>query len=146
MTVEWTAALETGIPQIDRQHQELVGMINEMESALVNAETIAVLNDILPRLKVYAMFHFGEEEVLLAQAAEGTEFAEHHHQEHQNFVRELERLVASRSQQSDEELAEVLMMYLADWLVLHISGTDRTLARMLLDRATPAQALVSIRA
>lgn len=133
----WTPAMETGIPQIDVQHQELVHMINEIEAAHASGQSTMALDALLPRLTVYALFHFGEEEVLLAQVAEGTTFAENHMQEHHDFSDEIHRLIASRSRQSDHDLAEVLTLYLADWLVLHISGTDRALGRMLLGKSAP---------
>lgn len=132
----WTAAMETGIRQMDMQHQELVRMINAMEAAHANGQSATALDTLLPSLSAYAIFHFGEEEALLAQVANGTAFAEHHLQEHRSFIREIQRLIASRTSQSDQDLAEVLILYLTDWLVLHISGTDRALGRMLL--GTPA--------
>ena len=135
MTIVWSPAMDTGIPQIDVQHKELVSMINEMDVAHASGQSTAALDNILPRLTVYALFHFGEEEALLAQVAEGTPFAEHHRQEHQGFIDEIQRLIASRSSQSDQELAEVLTLYLADWLVLHIAGTDHALARFLSDKS-----------
>lgn len=137
MKIMWSPAMETGIRQIDVQHQELVSMINEMDAAYENGQSTAVLDDILPRLTVYALFHFGEEEVLLAQVSEGTPFAEHHQQEHRSFVDEVQRLITSRPRQTDHDLAEVLTLYLSDWLVLHITGTDRALARLLLGKSTP---------
>lgn len=133
----WTPTMETGVRQIDIQHQELVNMINEMVVAHASGQSTTALDDILPRLTVYAMFHFGEEEALLAQVAEGTPFAEHHLQEHRSFVDEIQRLIASRASQSDYDLAEVLTLYLADWLVLHITGTDRALARLLSGKSGP---------
>lgn len=129
--------METGIRQIDLQHRELVSMINEMEAAHVSGHAAAALDAVLPRLTAYAVFHFGEEEALLAQVAEGTAFAEHHLQEHRDFVAEIQRLIGGRTHQSDNDLVEVLSLYLADWLVLHIAGTDRALGCMLLGQSTP---------
>lgn len=131
--------METGIGSIDAQHQELVSMINEMDEAIAAGQSSTALDDILPRLTVYALFHFGEEEALLAQVAEGTAFADHHRQEHLAFVDEVQRLIASRGQQSDPDLAEVLNLYLSDWLVLHITGTDQALGRLLARRTAAHQ-------
>lgn len=133
----WTPAMETGVRQIDVQHQQLVNMIKEMETAHASGQSSTALDALLPNLTVYAIFHFSEEEVLLAQVAEATAFAEHHLKEHHGFVEEIQRLVASRASQSDQDLAEVLIMYLTDWLVLHISGTDRALGHMLLGQSAP---------
>ena len=138
--IYWTPSMDTGVRQIDMQHQELVSMINEMEGAHAIGQSSMALDEILPSLTAYALFHFGEEEVLLAQVAEGTAYAEHHLKEHRSFVDEVQRLTASRASQSDHDLVEVLALYLADWLVLHISGTDRVLARMLLGKSAPSAA------
>jgi hemerythrin len=135
--IYWTSAMDTGVRQIDMQHQELVSLINEMERAHAGGRSSMALDDILPSLTTYALFHFGDEEVLLAQVAEGTAYAEHHLKEHRSFVDEIQRLIASRASQSDSDLVEVLTPYLAEWLVLHISGTDRILARMLLGNSAP---------
>ena len=129
--------MDTGIRQIDMQHQELVSLINEMERAQAGGRSSMALDDILPSLTTCALLHFGDEELLLAQVAENTTFAEHHLKEHRNFVDEIQRLIAHRASQSDSDLVTVLTLYLADWLVLHISGTDRVLARVLLSKSTP---------
>lgn len=129
--------MDTGIRQIDMQHQELVSLINEMERAQAGGRSSMALDDILPSLTTYALLHFGDEELLLAQVAEGTAYAEHHLKEHRSFVDEIQRLIAHRASQSDSDLVTVLTLYLADWLVLHISGTDRVLARVLLSKSTP---------
>ena len=129
--------MDTGVRQIDLQHQELVRLINEMERAHAVGQSSTALDDILPSLTTYALFHFGDEELLLAQVAEGTAYAEHHLKEHRSFVDEIQRLIASRASQSDSDLVEVLTRYLADWLVQHISGTDRVLARLLLGKPAP---------
>ena len=129
--------MDTGVRQIDLQHQELVRLINEMERAHAAGQSSMALDDILPSLTTYALFHFGDEELLLAQVAEGTAYAEHHLKEHRSFVDEIQRLIASRASQSDSDLVEVLTRYLADWLVQHISGTDRVLARLLLGKPAP---------
>ena len=135
--IHWTPAMNTGVRQIDLQHLELVDMINEMERAHTGGHSSIALDEILPRLSSYAIFHFGEEEVLLAQVAEGTAFAERHLIEHSGFVEEIQRLIANRGSQSDHDLAERLTRYLADWLVSHIAGVDRVLAHMLLGKTTP---------
>ena len=129
--------MDTGVRQIDIQHQELVSLINEMERAHAGGQSSMALDEILPSLTTYALFHFGDEELLLAQVAEGTAYAEHHLKEHRSFVDEIQRLIASRASQSDSDLVEVLTRYLADWLVQHISGTDRVLARLLLGKPAP---------
>ena len=129
--------MDTGVRQIDMQHQELVSLINEMERAHAGGQSSMALDEILPSLTTYALFHFGDEELLLAQVAEGTAYAEHHLKEHRSFVDEIQRLISSRASQSDSDLVEVLTRYLADWLVQHISGTDRVLARLLLGKPAP---------
>ncbi len=129
--------MDTGVRQIDLQHQELVRLINQMERAHAAGQSSTALDDILPSLTTYALFHFGDEELLLAQVAEGTAYAEHHLKEHRNFVAEIQRLISSRASQSDAELVEVLTRYLANWLLTHISGTDRVLARKLLGKPAP---------
>ena len=59
--IYWTSAMDTGVRQIDLQHQELVRLINEMERAHAAGQSSTALDDILPSLTTYALFHFGDE-------------------------------------------------------------------------------------
>lgn len=78
MRLIWTPELVTGVRQIDLQHQELIDLINELESAHESGQHTAALSEVLPRLTGYALFHFATEEGLMAKVAPSAAFAQHH--------------------------------------------------------------------
>jgi hypothetical protein len=75
MRLNWNAELVTGVRQIDLQHQELIELINELESAHERGQDDLALADVLPRLTSYALFHFCTEEGLMAKVAMNTSYA-----------------------------------------------------------------------
>lgn len=129
MPILWNNALATGLRQIDLQHQELIELINALESADAAGDRQAAVEEILPRLRAYIVFHFGTEEVLMP-SFDG-KHCEHHRREHREFEERLAQLGASASEPPD---LRGLIAYLKDWLVAHIMKTDQELARLLQPR------------
>lgn len=128
MPIEWTQDLAVGIREIDLQHQELIGIINELEHAQQEPAQTRALEEVLPRLGSYVLFHFGTEEALLGQLPGHPPHAEKHLREHQLFAREVAAL--RERQPSPAELA-AFVDYLKRWIVKHIMKTDRELATFL---------------
>jgi hemerythrin len=132
MTILWTAELETGIRHIDLQHQELVSLINQVTDALAQGRDQELLDQILPKLAGYVVFHFGSEESLLANAGVLASHAQHHRSAHHAFsarIQQLKRACADGSASANAlpELAD----YLQSWLMDHIVITDKELARQI---------------
>ena len=106
MRIRWSSDLETGVRAIDRQHEELIGMLNELDAAHAGGCPQSVLDDVLQRLGTYVIFHFGTEEALMA---------------------------GLRAQGADNgrQTMETLIDYLNEWLYQHILKSDRELAALL---------------
>jgi hemerythrin len=136
MTIVWNASLETGHRQIDLQHQELVELINELTTALEDGREAEALDDILPRLGGYVLFHFGTEEMLMSGLPAGNTHAATHFQAHRNFTARVDALRASAA--AGEKLeAGPLAEFLQNWLFNHIMVTDRELVALLGTRRQP---------
>ena len=133
MRLHWNSSLETGVRQIDLQHQELIELINELETAHEAGHHDAALEEVLPRLTAYVLFHFGTEEGLLATVAAGSAYASHHLGEHRKFAEKVALMKSAPAAEPAEAIAQ-LLEYLKAWLVDHIMKTDKELARQLLSR------------
>jgi len=133
MRLLWHAGLATGVRQIDLQHQELIDLINELESAYETGQDAQALIDVLPRLSAYAMFHFGTEEGLMEQAAKGTPLEQAHLGEHQLFADKL-TLMKNEVDATPRQTVGKLLDYLKSWLQAHIMKTDKELAKVILSR------------
>lgn len=125
MPIAWTAALATGVRQIDLQHQELIDLINELDAAHAAGRQAEALDEVLPRLAAYVLFHFGTEEALMGATEGAAAHAALHAREHRLFA---ERVAELRADPGD--LAGFID-YLKDWLIGHIMKTDHDLAALI---------------
>lgn len=139
MFLVWNFDLETGVAMMDEQHQQLIALINELEMAHQAGDDAKAMDNVLPRLADYAVFHFGMEEKLLASVASGTAYGHHHLAEHAKFSKLVHDMQADRRE--DQHLVvSSLTVFLQLWLEDHIMGTDKVLAAMILDRSGDAPA------
>lgn len=130
MQIVWNSSMETGIRTIDRQHEELIGMINELAAILETRPDQATLEDILRRLKAYVIFHFSTEESLLANLPDQQEHALAHLAMHREFAGQL--AAQGETLRADDAAAlQGLLDYLQSWLLNHILKTDRQLGQLL---------------
>jgi len=120
--IHWNDSLSVNISEIDRQHQQLVGMINELYEAMTLGKGKEAVGSIINRLLSYAETHFRTEENYFErfsypQAAE-------HKQEHADFTEKVadfrSGFVSGRLRLSIE-----VMNFLSDWLRKHIQGSDK---------------------
>jgi len=132
--LEWTAALATGIDEIDEQHRELFRCVARVRDAAF-ADDVTEIDRTLAFLREYVDFHFQAEERFMA-AKRFPDLARHR-EEH------LAMLEAVREIETDhhgmgagaESLARV-ERFLSDWLRTHIGLTDVAMARFV-RRARP---------
>ena len=60
--IQWGDSLSVNIVEIDIQHQKLVGMINDLNDAMLQRKGKDILGKILNGLMAYATVHFATEE------------------------------------------------------------------------------------
>jgi len=119
--IVWNKSFETGIDEVDAQHQRLVEIINSLAEGIGHA-SMKDLQGILSDLKEYAQYHFRTEEgIMEASAYPGLE---DHKAEHSTFVDQillfdLDVILAS------EGLAWDMFHFLRGWLTNHILVVDR---------------------
>ena len=119
--IVWDSSFETGIAEIDTQHQQLVQLINELADGVGHVSKADLANCVL-RLKEYAQFHFKAEETIMAAA--GYADLEEHRGEHAAFIDQillfdLDVILAT------EGLAWDMLHFLREWLTNHILISDK---------------------
>ncbi len=127
----WDKNFETGLPDVDRQHQYLVSKINQFGNVL--AENVVVFGDIeeiLQDMAEYAQYHFKEEETLMTQIGVDQRHINLHIETHQSFWVEVNSL-HSKISQDNVSTATYLFDYLTHWLAYHILGRDQNMARQI---------------
>lgn len=120
--IAWTDELSVSIDSIDDQHKELVRLINDLNRAMRNKESQAVIQRIVHGLKEYVITHFAYEEELFDKF--GYADAEAHKSVHAKFVEKVGDFEHALSSGQATVSIEV-MNFLKDWLVQHIMGTDQ---------------------
>ncbi len=126
---QWDRYFETGIDDVDEQHQYLVGFINRYGELL--SENNVSLQDVrmaLFELSRYAEFHFKEEEQLMRDVGIAEAHLSEHIDVHRTFMSEIFSMQAFLSE-SDERPAVQLLEFLIHWLAYHILGIDQNMAR-----------------
>lgn len=115
---QWDRYFETGIDDVDEQHQYLVGFINRYGELL--SENNVSLQDVrmaLFELSRYAEFHFKEEEQLMRDVGIAEAHLSEHIDVHRTFMSEIFSMQAFLSE-SDERPAVQLLEFLIHWLAM----------------------------
>lgn len=120
MYFEWTDNLDTGIPDIDHQHQRIAEYINALHEAQ-QTNNRAGVGDVLGGLIDYTIDHFSFEEQLMEKA--GYRYLSAHQRVHELFGK---RVAEYRGRfAKGEEITDELLEMLKYWLAHHIETEDR---------------------
>lgn len=126
--LEWTDDLALHVDEIDRQHQELLAIVNDLGAALTDGRDRESVSWTLAALSACSTCHFDFEDELLARQG----YADAHERtlKQRIFVRTLGEFRASYAR-GQAGLSVTVMDFLAGWLRDHISGADqRDVARL----------------
>ncbi|MGE0080352.1 MAG: bacteriohemerythrin [Thiohalomonadaceae bacterium] len=127
----WDSAYCVGIDQVDGQHERLVAIVNRLDEAVSIGGEAAQINGILQELLDYTRYHFGTEERLMEAAPHLLAHFRRHKREHEDFVQKVLGFVGAMGRAEVADVARPLLDYLLQWLVAHILGSDREMARLL---------------
>ena len=123
--IQWHDNLSVNVAEIDRQHQQLIEMINELHAAMSQGKGREAVGSIISRLVGYATTHFQTEEKYFEKF--GYPDTPAHKQEHTDFsnkVAEFREGFASGKMRLSIEV----MNFLSDWLKHHIQVVDKEYA------------------
>jgi hemerythrin-like metal-binding protein len=126
----WNSLFETGLIEVDGQHQRLVGLVNQLGQDTHSGDP-ARIDQALAELADYTVYHFRSEEAIMAAAGVSALHADRHRATHQRFVAQVVEWINRRKAGEDIHLG-ALIEFLADWLVFHILGDDQSLGRQVL--------------
>ena len=124
--MEWNDKLAVGHSAIDRDHQRLVGLINELGDAMGAGQGKDVCGGVVDDLVSYTKTHFAMEERLMA--AHNFAGASEHRTEHLRLVKQVVDF-QDQYQSGKATLSVSLLHFLMEWLTHHILESDQALAR-----------------
>ena len=125
--IEWTEALSTGNAQIDNDHRQLIGCINELGNGLLNGEGQARLVTAVNFLAKYAQMHFAREEACMVRVK--CPYHDANCEAHRLFAARIQNWVDRVSDNDPTALALEIYLGSADWLRQHILNIDCKLRR-----------------
>lgn len=128
----WTANFETGIPEIDEQHQALVRLLNKLVGHLAFQSDAPELDAVLEELKRYTVYHFTTEEKIWHAHFSNDPWEEWHSKAHNDFIDKVVEFTAHRSDRDQESMLEELVSFLTHWLAMHIIESDKRMAKVVL--------------
>lgn len=130
--IEWSDALSVGYPEVDKDHQRLVGIVNELHEAVTRKDDRELLEEGLEELIEYTGWHFRHEERLMQEF--GYDGLEVHQGIHKRLAIKALDLQA-KYEAGDDSIIEELIPFLKDWLTTHIQVTDKALGDFLVKEA-----------
>ncbi|HOV91014.1 MAG TPA: bacteriohemerythrin [Syntrophorhabdaceae bacterium] len=120
--IEWDNSLNVNIAEIDKQHQKLVSMINELNEAMIKRQGKDIVGKIIEGLVSYAGTHFATEEKYFDMYRYPGALS--HKKEHADFVKRVGEFQEG-FKNGNLALTIEVMRFLKDWLTKHIMGTDK---------------------
>jgi hemerythrin len=134
MAIQWDPALAMGVPDIDRQHEEIFFRFDSLLQAIRGGSSREEVGRTLAFLSDYIATHFRSEEDLMREA--GFPSLTAHRAEHERFSRDLTLLAAEHSRDgASPSLILRVQSRVSEWLCEHIHRADRELAGFLRARA-----------
>jgi len=122
LNLKWKNSYSVNVVEIDKQHQKLIRMINELIEAMSQEKSNDVLGYLINDLIEYATIHFGTEEKYFDQY--GYPEAISHKEEHANFTKKVTEF-KSDFNAGKLGLSIDVLIFLSDWLENHLIGVDK---------------------
>jgi methyl-accepting chemotaxis protein/hemerythrin len=126
--ISWSKELEIGIDQIDRQHKQLVNLINELNIAIGYTQPNSVMLPIVMRLQNYAETHFAAEEEIFSTYDYPDRAA--HEADHAAFSDSI-TYIRKQCELIDAPMSTRIRDFLLGWLCNHIKNKDMDYKRFL---------------
>jgi hemerythrin len=120
--IQWNDGFSVNVVEIDRQHQQLIGMINDLDDAMRQGKGKAILGKIINGLASYTATHFRTEESYFDKF--GYPEADSHKKVHSDFVKKVSEF-KDEFEKGNIALSIQVMDFLSNWLQNHIKGIDK---------------------
>lgn len=120
--VEWKDGLSVNIEVIDDDHKKLLGLINNLQTAVYYPTGEAFERQALKELVDYTKYHFEREEKMMLD----NDYPDYepHKRQHDAMIAKVNGFLDAYDKDR-EGTVEELTVFLKDWLLKHIAGTDQ---------------------
>lgn len=133
--ITWSDALSVNDPEIDSQHQQLIGMINDLHEAMREGKTQSIMGNLFNRLIEYTTKHFSYEEKRMEDC--GYPNLVEHKAKHADLVKQVIAL-QGKFHSGSQHINMKVMNFLKEWITNHIQKGDKKYAPYLQNNSTSA--------
>jgi hemerythrin len=126
--IEWKDAYATGIPDVDLEHRELIGLINKLYEAMSGEDASITVMDFLGEIYAHVSAHFALEEKIMRERK--YDHYKEHKAEHEVLLDELRDLMddyEENAHYNDEAFAASI----EHWFTNHFKTRDARLHKHL---------------
>lgn len=123
----WKPEYSVGDATIDRQHQELIVLMNDLYQLLQLPEAEqgeGMIDHLFGGLAEYIYTHFAYEEQRMVDARYPEASLAKHREEHNKIIRTIRQYHAQTSEGNTAALKDLLPFLYGDWLIHHICESD----------------------
>ena len=118
--IEWSDKLDVGIAEVNRQHQRLIYIANELFRLKQRGGDRHAVQRLVNSLINYTATHFSYEELLMER--HNYPDLDAHKQKHQDLVNDVMRF--KQRVDNNEDVIDELLEFVKAWLTRHIMGSD----------------------
>ena len=122
--LSWKSEYSVGIESVDHEHQEMIGMINELHKELQGRKDADSIEHFLGDIHMTISAHFALEERVMRQSGY-REYAAHK-ENHEELLDQIRDLMDIYSTDPEQGLGQ-LQARLSDWFAIHFSTFDARL-------------------
>jgi len=119
--IVWSRSYSVGVDGMDREHQRLIDIINNLYAAMRSGRSKEAIGSILDELVDYTRTHFAHEERLMQDA--GFAGFEDQKRAHEALISQVKEIQIKYH--AGTALGQEVMTFLKNWLVNHIQGMDK---------------------
>ena len=131
--IEWDESLSVGVDLIDEQHKMLIQKLSDLSSAFRMGEEQNKIIKTLEFMFDYTDFHFSSEENVMEE--NDYPGLEEQKKQHEEFKVTLNNILEDyREEGTTPEIATSINVFLLNWLIKHIMGTDSKLGKFLTEK------------
>jgi len=122
--LSWKSEYSVGIESVDHEHQEMIGMINEMYKELQGRKDADSIEHFLGDIHMTISAHFALEERVMRQSGYGE--YEAHKEDHEELLDQIRDMMDAYDANANHGLS-LLQEQLSDWFANHFSTFDARL-------------------
>ena len=119
--INWNKSYSVGVSQMDKEHQRLIDIINNLYAAMRAGRSKDAIGTILDELIDYTKTHFAHEERLMQES----NYAGYDEQKrcHESLIAQVVEI--QNKYRAGTALGQEVMSFLKNWLINHIQGLDK---------------------